>query len=74
MNNFAEQDRIEQFRKTMAYCMPGRFHPEFVDMLRDMTFFTAPLPFTTTGHIQGHYSITVWQLPTPYYHSRNALN
>lgn len=52
MNNFAEQDRIEQFRKTMAYCMPGRFHPEFVDMLRDMTFFTAPASI----HHHGAYS------------------
>jgi len=52
MNNFTEQDRIEQFRKTMAYCMPGRFHPEFVDVLRDMTFFTAPASI----HYNGAYS------------------
>lgn len=52
MSNFTEQDRIEQFRKTMAYCMPYRFHPEFVDVLRDMGFFTAPASI----HHHGAYS------------------
>lgn len=52
MNNFTEQDRIEQFRKAMAYCMPYRFHFEFVDVLRDMGFFTAPASI----HHHGAYS------------------
>ena len=52
MNDFTEQDRIEQFRKTMAGCMPYRFHFEFVDVLRDKGFFTAPASI----HHHGAYS------------------
>lgn len=62
MNNFTEQDRIEQFRKTMAYCMPYRFHHEFVDVLRDMGFFTAPASIHHHGAYSGalfDHSLTV---------------
>lgn len=52
MNNFSEADRIDQFKKIMAECMPYRFHYEFVDILRDMGFFTAPASI----HHHGKYS------------------
>lgn len=42
MNNFTEQDRIEQFKKTMKYCMPDRFPEGFIDTLKEKGFFTAP--------------------------------
>lgn len=58
INFFSEQDRIEQFNKTMCYCMPDRFKREFVDDLRGMGFLPPPLPFTTTALMKGRCSIT----------------
>lgn len=74
MNNFTEQDRIEQFKKTMKYCMPNRFPEGFIDTLKEKGFFTARLPFTTTGHIQGRYSIIHLLLQIPFYPLQSGLN
>lgn len=52
MNNFTEQDRIEQFKKTMKYCMPDRFPEGFIDTLKEKGFFTAPASI----HHHGAYS------------------
>lgn len=52
MNNFTEQDRIEQFKKTMKYCMPNRFPEGFIDTLKEKGFFTAPASI----HHHGAYS------------------
>ena len=52
MNNFTEQDRIEQFKKVMKPCMPYKFHWEFVDILKEKGFFTAPASI----HHHGAYS------------------
>lgn len=62
INFFSEQDRIEQFNKTMCYCMPDRFKREFVDDLRDMEFFTAPASIHHHGAYEGalfDHSLTV---------------
>ena len=61
MNNFTEQDRIEQFKKVMKPCMPYKFHWEFVDILKERASSQPRLPFTTTGHIQGRCSIILLQ-------------
>ena len=52
MNNFTEQDRIEQFKKTMKHCMPDRFPEGFIDTLKEKGFFTAPASI----HHHGAYS------------------
>lgn len=52
MNNFTEQDRIEQFKKVMKPCMPYKFNWEFVDILKEKGFFTAPASI----HHHGAYS------------------
>lgn len=62
INFFSEQDRIEQFNKTMCYCMPDRFKREFVDDLRGMGFFTAPASIHHHGAYEGalfDHSLTV---------------
>ena len=35
MNNFTEQDRIEQFKEVMKPCVPYKFHWEFIDILKE---------------------------------------
>ena len=42
MNNFTEQDRIEQFKEVMKPCVPYKFHWEFIDILKEKGFFVAP--------------------------------
>lgn len=74
MNNFTEQDRIEQFKKTMKYCMPGRFPEGFIDTLKERDSSQPRLPFTTTGHIQGRCSIIHLLLQIPFYPLQSGLN
>lgn len=52
MNNFTEQDRIEQFKEIMKPCMPNRFTKEFINILKENSFFTAPASI----HHHGAYS------------------
>lgn len=52
MNNFTEQDRIEQFKEVMKPCMPDRFPEGFIDTLKEKGFFTAPASI----HHHGAYS------------------
>lgn len=57
MNNFSEADRIEQFENLMNPYVSK----EFRNWLIANGFSQPRLPFITTGHIQGHYSIIVLQ-------------
>lgn len=62
MNNFTEQDRIEQFKKTMKPCMPNRFAKEFINILKENGFFTAPASIHHHGAYSGalfDHSLTV---------------
>lgn len=52
MNNFTEQDRIEQFKEVMKPCVPYKFHWEFIDILKEKGFFVAPASI----HHHGAYS------------------
>lgn len=53
MNNFTEQERIEQFSKLMK----SYVSEEFKKWLIDKGFLQPPLLFITTGHIRGRCSI-----------------
>lgn len=74
MNNFTEQDRIEQFKKTMKHCMPDRFPEGFIDTLKEKASSQPRLPFTTTGHIPGRCSIIHLPLQIRFYHLQSGLN
>lgn len=75
MNNFTEQDRIEQFKEIMKPCMPNRFTKEFINILKKKIASSQPrLPFTTTGHIRGRCSIIPLLLPIHCYISQGNLN
>lgn len=62
MNNFTEQDRIEQFKEIMKPCMPNRFTKEFINILKENSFFTAPASIHHHGAYSGalfDHSLTV---------------
>lgn len=62
MNNFTEQDRIEQFKEIMKPCMPNRFTKEFTNILKENSFFTAPASIHHHGAYSGalfDHSLTV---------------
>lgn len=52
MNNFTEQDRIQQFKVTMKPCIPDIVDAEVMDYLTESGFFTAPASI----HHHGAYS------------------
>lgn len=53
MNNFTEQDRIEQFKKIMKPCIPYEVHWDFIDWLIEKGFFTAPASVNHHGAYSG---------------------
>ena len=71
MSSYTEKDRIDLFMDLMKPYISKK--NSSIGCLITASL-QPPLPFITTGHIQGRCSITAWLLLIPYYRSQNALN